>query len=229
MHIYILLELNKEESKVLAKFCQPSYDLDIYVKYESDKYIEMANSANKLFAYDFDDNPTIEYYDGSTLPNLPFYFKNYEDASVTAENGAVTVDSKGLRFMFGYSRDYNNENMPYYDSGIINYYTEMSFDKIKTEEAFLSFGGNSYLRTDMEAFALRVGVNGNFAVRFDGGLDEDLGLPVYKNTLYRIFVSYDLSEQKLNITINDQLVIKDKTLTTTSLHTRSSVRLRLIH
>ena len=79
-----------------------------------------------------------------------------------------------------------------------------------------SLNANRVVAEYIEANNLEA-TNGNFVYRFDGGLDQDLGLQVYKNYLYKILVTYDLSEQKLNISINGQEVLRDKVLTTTSL------------
>ena len=181
----------------------------VYVAYEAlTQYDAMATSQNKVVAYDFSDNPTIDYTTteiGSSTPTL----KGTSAENVKVENGAVTIAKDKFTVDFGQSLG----------SGIVNVYFELSFDAVKASEAWLQINGSSTTKSKGEVIGLRTNATYKLAYRLDSGTDitGDNASTIATKTPYKILATIDTANAKMSIKVNDTVIYENVAITANSI------------
>ena len=185
-------------------------DLNLKPKFAPQgKYDELASSANKIIASDFDDV--------TTLPVATEFNATEARFAKTAEEG-VEINSLGEVYL-----DYSNFITDFgadKKDGVVTVYFEVNFQGVQGE-AFAQIVGKSETKTEKndEVFALRTS-SSKFAYRFDALSDN----PLKKNNTqvaattgqtYKFLIEVDMVDHVLSVTLNDDLLL-DKEPTTIS-------------
>ncbi len=179
----------------------------IYVAYEAlGMYDNMAASPNKILAYDFNDAVTIEQSTefGSSAPAL----KATSATSSVQENGAITVKTDSFLVDFGKT----------VTTGVLQAYYEVTFNKVKTKEAWLQINGDSSTTAAGEVIGIRTGESSTFAYRIDGSsTDIQSSQAIAINITYKVLITIDTADGKMTLTVNDKEVFKDVAITATAI------------
>ncbi len=173
------------------------------------KFDELASSANKIIASDFDDV--------TTLPIATEFNATEARFAKTADEG-VEINSLGEVYL-----DYANFLADFgvdKKDGVVTAYFEVNFQGIQGE-AFAQVVGKSEAKTDKndEVFALRTS-SSKFAYRFDAGGDVALKknntqVAAATGQTYKFLIEIDMVDHVISVTLNDDLLL-DKEPTTIS-------------
>ncbi len=173
------------------------------------KFDELASSANKIIASDFDDV--------TTLPIATEFNATEARFAKTADEG-VEINTLGEVYL-----DYSNFLTDFgadKKDGVVTAYFEVNFQGIQGE-AFAQVVGKSEAKTDKndEVFALRTS-SSKFAYRFDAGGDVALKknntqVAAATGQTYKFLIEIDMVDHVISVTLNDDLLL-DKEPTTIS-------------
>ena len=171
----------------------------VYVSYKAlTLYDTMAADPNKVVAYDFSDNPTISYTDtnfNSTTPTL----KGTSADDVKVEQDAVTVAKNTFVVDFGGAKT----------TGVLTTYFEVTFNAVKTSEAWFQLDGSSATKTDTEVLAIRTSSGSKFAYRIDGGTDVASTLDITTNKTYKVLFTIDTADGKMSLKVDDTVLFEN--------------------
>jgi len=184
-------------------------DTKIYVGYDQiGMYDELVTSDYLLLAYDFNNPTTIiegsEF--GSTIPTL----KTNDPGNVEIINGALSLSKNQLLMDFGQTLG----------TGVITMYFEVTFERVKTKEAFIQINGTSSKKSDAEVIGIRVDNTSKFAYRLDeDATDITIGTnTVSTATKYKFLVEIDTAEGLLNISVNGSKLLDKASIVVDSIN-----------
>ena len=173
------------------------------------KFDELASSANKIIASDFDDV--------TTLPVATEFNATEARFAKTADEG-VEINSRGEVYL-----DYSNFLTDFgadKKDGVVTAYFEVNFQGVQGE-AFAQIVGKSEAKTEKndEVFALRTS-SSKFAYRFDALSDNPLKkdntqVAATTGQTYKFLIEIDMVDHVISVTLNDDLLL-DKEPTTIS-------------
>lgn len=173
------------------------------------KFDELASSANKIIASDFDDVTTLPVAAEFNATEARFAKTSDEGVEINSL-GEVYLDYANFLTDFGADKK----------DGVVTAYFEVNFQGVQGE-AFAQIVGKSEAKTEKndEVFALRTS-SSKFAYRFDAG--GDVALKKNNNQVaaatgqtYKFLIEIDMVDHVISVTLNDDLLL-DKEPTTIS-------------
>ena len=214
-------KLKKDGYKIIgyytSKGCQTAFnfdkaiddDCDVYIKYEEKgDYDTYAESQNKVCAFDFN-NTTIKYRDVKFNATTP-------EAAAAAEADAKIVGGEVNLTKNSFIVDPAKKM----ETGLIQMYFEVTFEGVKTKEAFIQINGTSSKKSDAEVIGIRVDGTSKFAYRLDqDATDITIGTDTVKTaTKYKFLVEIDTAEGLLDISVNGSKLLEKATIAVDSVN-----------